>query len=117
ILRRGILTMKTSMGNLIFPLSSCSMEVRHGFFATRQPRDARLAHREARAAYIRCATRAARNMNVTLTARRSPVRIPWFESFARRHRPWWRTAVFLTYLTVMFGILALADERTFNGVS
>ena len=56
-------------------------------------------------------------MNATLTARRSPVPWPWFESFARRQSPWWRTTVLFIGLTVVFGILAFADERTFNGVS
>jgi hypothetical protein len=56
-------------------------------------------------------------MNVTLVAPSSPAHLPWFESFARRHRPWWRATVFFIGLTVAFGILALADERMFNGVS
>ena len=56
-------------------------------------------------------------MKATLTVPVSATQLPWFEAVAQRHRPWWRAAVFFFGLTFAFGILAFADERTFNGVS
>ena len=57
-------------------------------------------------------------MNATLTIRRPKAPIPHlFETFAQRHSAWWQTTVFFIGLTVVFGVLAFADDRTFNGVS
>ena len=56
-------------------------------------------------------------MNATLTLRRSPGLAQMFETFAHRHPAWWRATVLFVGLTVVFGVLAFADDRTFNGVS
>jgi uncharacterized membrane protein YGL010W len=56
-------------------------------------------------------------MNATLTLRRSAGFSQLFETFAQRHSPWWRTTVLFIGLTVVFGVLAVADDRMFNGVS
>lgn len=56
-------------------------------------------------------------MNATLTLRRPSVQWRWLEAIANRHSAWWQTAVFFIGASVVFGILAFADERTFNGVS
>jgi hypothetical protein len=56
-------------------------------------------------------------MNTTLTLGRSPRFPPLLEAFAQRHLAWWRTTLVFVGLTLVFGILAVSDDRTFNGVS
>jgi len=56
-------------------------------------------------------------MNATLTLRSAAGLPQLLETFAQRHSPWWRTTVLFMGLTMVFGILAFADDRTFNGVS
>jgi hypothetical protein len=56
-------------------------------------------------------------MNATLTLRVSSGFPHLFETLMQRHLPWWRTTALFVGLTLVFGILAVADDRTFNGVS
>ncbi len=56
-------------------------------------------------------------MNATLALHRSSRFPPLFEAFAQRHLAWWRTTLLFVGLTLVFGILAVSDDRTFNGVS
>ena len=56
-------------------------------------------------------------MSATLIAGRSLALPQLFETFAQRHLLWWRATVLFVGLATCFGVLALVDDRTFNGVS
>jgi len=56
-------------------------------------------------------------VNATATLRGIPRFPQIFATFAQRHSAWWRTTVLFVGLTLVFAVLAVTDDRTFNGVS